>query len=1548
VPNSPQKKARQEDLIIMATLISTDIRSSTFRSFSRLLLPVALLLGATAIPSPHVSHVLAAAPSITNVSANGILTASATVAWTTDVAADSQVEYGLSANYGASTTLDANLVTAHSQNIGGLQANTMYHYRVKSRDNTGNLALSADSVFITAMGYSTAGPLLDVGDFNVMNANRFVTTAGGKVVSLSAHVGTVGAAPNSNKYQMALYNEASGAPGTLVASTAVGNLTANAWNTLPLTTTPVLAPNTAYYIVYNTNGGNSNLNNLHYMNTSSWTVKWRTQTFGTYPNTFGALTSQEMMTQSVYASFVPVDSTPPTVAITAPTGGTVTGTVTVTADAGDDTGVTSVQFKRGNTNLGVPDVAPPYSVSWDTTLAISGNESLTAVATDAAGNSTVSAPVTVVTANPSNVRITQPTSGQVIASTDVTVKYEKGGNIVSGDGQHAHLRLDGGPTKMDLDFDGTYLFSGVPAGDHTIEIIVADANHVEQPGSGQTISFSNTAPDVTPPTVSITAPTDGATVSSTITVRASAGDTGTGVAKVQFWLDGSRMLSEATTGNPDYTSSLDTTTIGNGSHTLMARAFDNSFNQADSANVSVNVQNLDPRANVGEWGAVIPLPIVPVHASLLHTGEILMWDAWDSTSPPRLWNMQSNTFTAVPVPQIGDFELFCAGQATTGTGELVVAGGHGTSETGIKNIYMFNPDTRTWTRKADMRAARWYPSVTQMSDNRMTIIGGQINNHIFAEVPEIFDPKTNTIEPLLNINTSQVNEVEYPQSTMLPGGKIMSISAEHGPIMIFDPDAKTWTQIGTTQVPFGAWTSFAPGKYLITGGGVFIESQQGAPSQKIAKVLDMTSGSPVWTDVPDMSETRSFHNVTMLPNGKAMVIGGSHIVQDSAQPDDAAYSSQIWDPATNTWAPTATMSQPRMYHSVSMLLPDGRVLSAGGGRLNPAVDQLNAQIYSPGYLFRGPRPTITSAPDTAQHNSTMNFDTPDAASITKVTLSSLASVTHTADWNQHFMELSFTRNGNTLTINTPSNSKVIPEGYYMIFLVNSDGVPSQAKIVRLATPDTTAPTVGITAPANNATVSGTLNVTANATDNIGVTGVQFKLDGSNLGAEDTSSPFSVSWNTAQGADGPHTLTAVARDLAGNVTTSPAVAVTVQNADSTPPTVSLTAPANGATVSSSINVTATASDNIGVAGVQFKLDGSTLGAEDTTSPYGVAWDTSSSTNGTHTLTAVARDAAGNQATATSVSVTVSNGGPDVTPPTISAIQSTTITSSGATITWTTNENADTQVEYGTTTSYGSSTTLATGMVTSHSQGLSGLNASTLYHFRVKSRDAAGNLATSADNTFTTSATANSGLVAAYNFNAGSGTALTDSSGNNNQGTIVQATWTTSGKFGSALNFDGVNDIVNINHSSSLNLTNAFTVEAWVRPSNIGGWRSILMKEISGNQSFSLYASDGPNSPAATYANVKTEVSARGGGNLPVDTWTHVAGTYGGGSLKLYINGSLVNTRSLTGNLKTSTNPMRIGGNTIWSDEYFAGQIDEVRVYNRTLTQAEIQANMNQAL
>jgi hypothetical protein len=183
-------------------------------------------------------------------------------------------------------------------------------------------------------------------------------------------------------------------------------------------------------------------------------------------------------------------------------------------------------------------------------------------------------------------------------------------------------------------------------------------------------------------------------------------------------------------------------------------------------------------------------------------------------------------------------------------------------------------------------------------------------------------------------------------------------------------------------------------------------------------------------------------------------------------------------------------------------------------------------------------------------------------------------------------------------------------------------------------------------------------------------------------------------------------------------------------DTTPPTVSIAAPTAGATVAGTVTVTATATDNVGVVGVQFQLDGASLGAEVATPPYAVAWTTAATANGTHVVTALARDAAGNQATSPGVSVIVTN-----TAPVISGM-SLSVTSSGATIGWTTNTPSDTQIEYGLTASYGNLAPLDGTLVTVHSQAIKGLAANIWYHFRMRSRDAAGNLAVSGDVRFKT--------------------------------------------------------------------------------------------------------------------------------------------------------------------------------------------------------------------
>jgi hypothetical protein len=193
------------------------------------------------------------------------------------------------------------------------------------------------------------------------------------------------------------------------------------------------------------------------------------------------------------------------------------------------------------------------------------------------------------------------------------------------------------------------------------------------------------------------------------------------------------------------------------------------------------------------------------------------------------------------------------------------------------------------------------------------------------------------------------------------------------------------------------------------------------------------------------------------------------------------------------------------------------------------------------------------------------------------------------------------------------------------------------------TKDATPPTVFITSPANGAKVAGVVAVTATAADNVGVANLQFEIDGANVGSPDTAAPYAYSWDTSKSSNGSHILKAIAKDGAGNTTTSAVVTVTVSNstADKTPPTVAITSPAASATLSGTVNVTATASDNTGVTSVQFQVDGANAGTSDASAPYAFVWDTTKIANGVHKLGAIAKDAAGNATTSAVVSVTVNN-------------------------------------------------------------------------------------------------------------------------------------------------------------------------------------------------------------------------------------------------------------------------------------------------------------------
>ena len=233
--------------------------------------------------------------------------------------------------------------------------------------------------------------------------------------------------------------------------------------------------------------------------------------------------------------------------------------------------------------------------------------------------------------------------------------------------------------------------------------------------------------------------------------------------------------------------------------------------------------------------------------------------------------------------------------------------------------------------------------------------------------------------------------------------------------------------------------------------------------------------------------------------------------------------------------------------------------------------------------------------------------------------------------------------------------------------------------------------------------------------------------------------------------------------------------------------------------------------------------------------------------------------------------------------------------------------------------------------------------------MRAADAAGNLSVySAVAEATTGATPppTLGLVGAWAFGEGAGTTTVDGSGNGNTGTITAASWSTQGRAGNALSFNGNNSVVRVPSSASLNLTTAMTLSAWIRPAaSQSGWRTILQRQVDAY--FLTASSDAPGRSA-------------GGGTLgggvhylmaptanPVNTWTYVALTYDGGTLRLYVNGTLAGSRAATGAIQTTTNPLWLGGNQPYG-EYFNGLIDEVRVYNRALSQADIQTDMNTAI
>ncbi len=454
---------------------------------------------------------------------------------------------------------------------------------------------------------------------------------------------------------------------------------------------------------------------------------------------------------------------------------------------------------------------------------------------------------------------------------------------------------------------------------------------------------------------------------------------------------------------------------------------------------------------VGQWSSITSWPILAIHVTLMPTGKVFAYghDATNNTTLGTIWDPNSNSFQTT---SFSGADLFCAGHGLLPDGRVFIAGGHNMQDYfGLKNGTIFNPTTLAWSSVPAMSFARWYPTVTALPDGRMLVSSGAINcEGCNATVPEIYDPKANSWTQL---SSAALNIPIYPHMFVLPDGRVLNTGSYELPVptRALNISTQSWTTIDATVLDAGSAVMYAPGKILKTG----TSANSAAPyknSAATAYVIDMTQGSPAWRAVNPMALARTYHNSTVLPDGNVLITGGEGTTNPADQ-STAAYAAEMWSPATENFTTMASMQIARVYHSTALLLPDGRVLVSGSGEFGGgSINQLNAEIYSPPYLFKGARPTVTSSPSALSYGSQFTVQTPNAANISSVALLRLGSVTHAFNENQRYIPLSFTASTGSLNVQAPANANIAPPGYYMLFLVNGNGVPSVGVFTQFPAP----------------------------------------------------------------------------------------------------------------------------------------------------------------------------------------------------------------------------------------------------------------------------------------------------------------------------------------------------------------------------------------------------------------------------------------------------------------------------------------------------------------
>jgi hypothetical protein len=479
---------------------------------------------------------------------------------------------------------------------------------------------------------------------------------------------------------------------------------------------------------------------------------------------------------------------------------------------------------------------------------------------------------------------------------------------------------------------------------------------------------------------------------------------------------------------------------------------------------------------VGQWSAVISWPVNNIDIVLLPNGKLLLWPR-NGGNQARVWDPSNNSFTPVPLPTMN---LFCTGHAFLGDGRLLVTGGHIQDGVGEKKTHIFDYRDNSWTRVADMNDGRWYPTTTTLANGDALVSSGSTVNYDANPVFQVWDANASNWRTLASANRSLPL---YPFMHLAPNGRVFNSGPNTTASYLDTAGNGSWSAtVGGRRRSFrdyGSSVQYAPGKIVLIGGG--------DPPVATAEVIDLNQASPSWRSVDSMTFRRRQMNATLLPDGTVFVSGGTsgNGFNDAC---NAVFAAELWDPATEQFSTLASAAERRLYHSSAILLPDGRVLVGGGGEPAgencPDAIHLNVEYYSPPYLFKGARPSLTSAPSEVDYGQV--FSVGSSGTITKAGFIRLPSVTHAFDQNQMYIPLGFSQSGSTINISTPTSANSCPPGHYMLFVINSAGVPSVASIVRVKTalpPPPPTPT-GLVAAGGTGRVNLSWNPVASASYNV--------------------------------------------------------------------------------------------------------------------------------------------------------------------------------------------------------------------------------------------------------------------------------------------------------------------------------------------------------------------------------------------------------------------------------------------------------------------------------